>query len=143
MRLNLVVWGRDYLVLHGVPNPTTQIQQQTLGANILFVPLLGCVFVSPLVGVGCLCPCFGTSVRHKPQLWLDSKRLVGGFRVLTISEGLYNQLARLGNGDVVEGVRKLLEHYRQIKPRDDQAWTNPANNPQHLVEPQSLKGWFI
>ena len=46
-------------------------------------------------------------------MYLDSKRSVGGFRVLTVSEDLYNELTVLGDGDPVEGIRKLLEYYRQ------------------------------
>lgn len=37
--------------------------------------------------------------------------LGGGFRVLTISEDLYNQLASIGNGSAVDGIRRLLEDY--------------------------------
>jgi hypothetical protein len=38
--------------------------------------------------------------------------LGGGFRVLTISEDLYNQLVSIGNGSAEAGLRLLLEAYR-------------------------------
>jgi hypothetical protein len=46
------------------------------------------------------------------SLWLENrKRFSGGFRVLTISEDLYNELASIGGGDAVGGIRRLLEAY--------------------------------
>jgi hypothetical protein len=78
------------------------------------------------------------------SLWLENrKRLSGGFRVLTINEELYNQLASIGNGSAEAGLRLLLEayHNRQLvapstQPQP-QAWAQAQANTQPQVQAQS------
>jgi hypothetical protein len=72
-------------------------------------------------------------------MYLDSRRrsLGGGFRFLTISEDLYNELARLGGGDAVVGLRRLLGSYQnhQLVRSQDQVQAQPQ--PQMDVQGQS------
>jgi hypothetical protein len=78
------------------------------------------------------------------SLWLENrKRLSGGFRVLTISEDLYNQLASIGNGSAEAGLRLLLEAYHnhqlvvpntQAQPQGTQARTQVQANAQSQVQ---------
>lgn len=72
-------------------------------------------------------------------MYLDSRRrsLGGGFRFLTISEDLYNELARLGGGDAVVGLRRLLGFYQnhQLVRSQDQVQAQPQ--PQMDVQGQS------
>jgi hypothetical protein len=77
-------------------------------------------------------------------MYLDSKRSFGGgFRVLTISEDLYNQLASIGNGSAEAGLRGLLEayHNRQLvapgTQAQPQAWAQAQANAQSQVQAQS------
>jgi hypothetical protein len=72
------------------------------------------------------------------SLWLENrKRLSGGFRVLTINEDLYNQLASIGNGSAEAGLRLLLEayHNRQLVAPGTQSQTQAW--PQSQVQAQS------
>ena len=78
------------------------------------------------------------------SLWLENrKRLSGGFRVLTINEELYNQLASIGNGSAEAGLRLLLEayHNRQLvapgTQAQPQAWAQAQANTQPQVQAQS------
>ncbi len=77
------------------------------------------------------------------SLWLENrKRLSGGFRVLTINEDLYNQLASIGNGSAEAGLRLLLEayHNRQLvapgTQSQPQAWAQAQANAQPQVQAQ-------
>jgi len=67
-------------------------------------------------------------------MYLDSKRSVGGFRVLTVSEDLYNELTVLGDGDPVEGIRKLLEYYRQKQQPQSQVGLSQAQGQVQVMQ---------
>jgi len=76
------------------------------------------------------------------SLWLENrKRFTGGFRVLTISEDLYNQLVSIGGGDVVGGIRRLLEAYYNhqlvVPSTQPQAMTQVQANAQSQSQVQS------
>ena len=72
-----------------------------------------------------------------------NKNALGGFRVLTVSEELYNQLASIGNGSAEAGLRRLLEayHNRQLvapgTQAQPQAWAQAQANAQSQVQAQS------
>jgi hypothetical protein len=61
-------------------------------------------------------------------MYLDSKRSFSGFRILTVSEDLYNRLASIGGGSAETGVRRLLESYQRHaqtqEPREPLVSTN-------------------
>jgi hypothetical protein len=64
--------------------------------------------------------------------------LGGGFRVLTISEDLYNQLVSIGNGSAEAGLRLLLEAYRthQLVVPNTQAQPQAEAQAQANAQPQ-------
>jgi hypothetical protein len=72
-----------------------------------------------------------------------NKNALGVFRVLTISEDLYNQLASIGNGSAEAGLRLLLEAYHNRQPvapgtqAQPQAWAWAQANTQPQVQAQS------
>jgi hypothetical protein len=75
------------------------------------------------------------------SLWLeDRKRFTSGFRVLTISEDLYNQLASIGGGDVVSGIVRLLEAYQKhqlvVPSTQPQAWAQARAQVQARAQAQ-------
>jgi hypothetical protein len=79
------------------------------------------------------------------SLWLENrKRFSGGFRVLTISEDLYNQLASIGGGDVVGGIMRLLENYHThqlvVSNTQSQAMAQAQANTQSQSQVQAQSG---
>jgi len=72
--------------------------------------------------------------------YLDSRRSFGGgFRVLTVSEDLYNQLASIGDGSAEAGLRRLLEFYRthQLVVPNTQAQSQVQARAQAQVQSQA------
>lgn len=72
----------------------------------------------------------------------NKNALGGGFRVLTINEDLYNQLASIGSGSAEAGLRLLLEAYRAhqlVAPNtqaQSQAWTQAEAQVQTNTQSQ-------
>jgi len=71
-----------------------------------------------------------------------NKNALGGFRILTVSEDLFNQLASIGNGSAEAGLRLLLEDYHNhqlVAPNtqaQSQAWTKAEAQAQANAQPQ-------
>jgi len=72
-------------------------------------------------------------------MYLDSKRSFSGFRILTVSEDLYNRLASIGGGSAEAGLRRLLEDYQnhQLVVPNTQAQSQVQARAQAQVQSQA------